>query len=179
MKTTVTFRHTESSDAIRTYAQEKIDKIEKHLHRPVEALVVLSVEKFRHEAEVTVLADGLSINGREVTDDMYSAIDKVMEKVEKQAKKNRDRLKKRKGSNETPQLKPQESIGDETGSDLDMPEVTSSKRFMPKPLSIDDAVMELNDTKEEFIVYRNAETEQVNVLFRRSKGNFGLIEPPE
>ena len=87
MDITVTFIHTEPTESLRTYAEEKISKIDKYLDSPCEAHIVLTVEKFRHQADVTLGINGTRIKGVEETGDMYSAIDQVMDKIEKQVKK--------------------------------------------------------------------------------------------
>ena len=99
VKTSVTFRHTEPTDALKHYAQEKIHKIGKYFTRPLEAHVVLSVDsKQRQVAEATLQARGVTIHGREETDDLYSAIDLLVDKVEQQVRKykTKTRLRRRK-----------------------------------------------------------------------------------
>jgi len=95
MRVLVTFRHFEADDAVRSYAKEKVLKLKKYLERPVEARVVLSVEKFRNIAEATITGDGYTINGVEKTDDMYSAIDKLVGKLERQIMKHRGKTRSR------------------------------------------------------------------------------------
>ena len=89
MDIVVTFRRMEPVESLRLYAQEKLSKIRKYLDTPIEAHVVLEVEKFRHIADVTVNIDGATIKGVEETEDMYSAIDQVMDKIEIQVKRHR------------------------------------------------------------------------------------------
>ena len=98
MEFSVTFRHMEPSDALKEYAVEKLSRLEKYFDAIIEAQVVLSVEKFRHIADVTVNCDGVKIKGQEQTEDMYSAIDMVMDKMERQAKRYRERFRERKSS---------------------------------------------------------------------------------
>ena len=88
MDITVTFRHTEPIESLKTYAEEKISKINKYLDSPMEAHIVLTVEKFRHQADVTLNLNGTLIKAVEETGDMYSAIDQVMDKTEKQVKRH-------------------------------------------------------------------------------------------
>ncbi len=95
MRVLVTFRHFEADDAVRSYAKEKVLKLKKYLERPVEARVVLSVEKFRNIAEATITGDGYTINGVEKTDDMHSAIDKLVAKLERQIMKHRGKTRSR------------------------------------------------------------------------------------
>jgi putative sigma-54 modulation protein len=94
MQVTVTFRHMESSDAVREYAEEKLQRIEKYLQPPVEVHVILEVDKFMHRAEIDVHAKGIHLNAHEVTADMYAAIDGVADKIERQVQKHKEKVKK-------------------------------------------------------------------------------------
>jgi len=96
MQISFTFRHMDSNDGIKEYAKQKLMKMRRYLDNPVEAHVVLSVEKFRNIAEVTIKGEGVSINGEERSDDMYSAIDHVMDKVGRQIKKRRGKIRRHK-----------------------------------------------------------------------------------
>ena len=96
MQTSVTFKNIDPSDHLKAFVQDKLRRFDKFLDNPAEANVVLSVEKFRHIAEINLIGDRLNINGKEETEDMYSAIDMAVDKVEAQIKKNREKLKKRK-----------------------------------------------------------------------------------
>ncbi len=98
MQTSVTFKNLDPSDHLKSYISDKLNRFDKYLYNPGEASVVLSVEKFRHSAEVNILADRLVINGKEETEDMYSAIDMVLDKLEKQIKKNKQKLRDRRAS---------------------------------------------------------------------------------
>ncbi len=97
MQTSVTFKNLDSSEHLKAYVRDKLTRLDKYLHNPAEANVVLSVEKHRHIAEVNILGDRLSINGTEETTDMYSAIDMVMDKIEAQIKKGKQKVRERRG----------------------------------------------------------------------------------
>ncbi|MCB1155141.1 MAG: ribosome-associated translation inhibitor RaiA [Deltaproteobacteria bacterium] len=101
MNISVTFRNSEPSDALRTYAEEKLAKVKKYLHEPIDMHVVLAVEKFRHHAEVTLTADQHVINCKEQTEDMYSAVDKLVGTLERQIKKAKGRGNHHKGDMDT------------------------------------------------------------------------------
>ena len=96
MHSSVTFRHMESSEALRSYAEEKSDRIGRYLHEPIEIHWVLSVEKHRHLADATVVAGGVSIKACEETEDLYSAIDKCLDKLEIQVRKHKEKIKNHK-----------------------------------------------------------------------------------
>jgi putative sigma-54 modulation protein len=177
MDITVTFRHTEPIESLKSYAEEKISKIKKYLDTPVEGHVVLSVEKFRHQADVTLNINGVRIKGVEETGDMYSAIDQVMDKIEQQLKRHLGRIKDRRTDNrkEEPGL---------TGEGLDelgpMPYEDTTivvERLVAKPMDPEEAAMQLHMSTLDFLVFRNARSMEINVIYRRKDGNLGLIEP--
>lgn len=178
MQVQVTFRHVEPSEAVKEYAREKVEKIQKYLDGPVEANITLGVEKHRHEADITILASGLKIHGKEITGDLFSAIDLVMDKLETQVKRYREKLKGRnsgrRGGSETPfkvDIFEAESLPEPT------PRIVNSHRLTAKPMDVDEAAMQLDLSQDDFLVFINARTEVMNVIYRRGDGNFGLIEP--
>ena len=93
MQTSVTFKNLDPSDTLKSYVTDKLNRFDRLLDNPAEASVVLSVEKFRHIAEINIAGDRLTINGKEETVDMYSAIDNVMDKLEKQIKKSKQKIR--------------------------------------------------------------------------------------
>jgi ribosomal subunit interface protein len=95
MQTSVTFKNIDPSDHLKTYVGDKLNRFDKYLYNPAEANVVLSVEKFRHIAEISIAGDRLNLNGKEETEDMYSAIDMALDKIEKQIKKSKQKTRER------------------------------------------------------------------------------------
>ena len=179
MQLSVTFRHMEPSDALKDYAREKLSRIEKYLDSVLEANVVLSVEKFRHTADVTIVSDGFKVNGQEQTDDMYSAIDMVADKMERQVKRNRQKITGRKKSAKRAKAREDriETIVQDSGRADDSPRIIRVQQTQAKPMDVDEAVMQLELSSESFIVFTNSENEKINVLYRRQDGDYGLIEP--
>jgi len=173
MQTSVTFKNLDSSDNLRSYVQNKLNRFDKYLYNPAEAKVVLSVEKFRHIAEINIIGDRLNIVGKEETEDMYSAIDKVLDKLEKQIKKNKQKSRKHRGGAKSKRALIEESnIMDE---DREREIIIQNIEY--KPMHIDDAVMQMDLEKVNFLVFTNARSERVNVLYQRKDGNYGLIQP--
>ncbi|MGA8181512.1 MAG: ribosome-associated translation inhibitor RaiA [Desulfobacterales bacterium] len=175
MQTSVTFKNLDPSENLKAYVGEKLDRFDKYLYNPAEANVVLSVEKFRHMAEINIIGDRLNIYGKEVTDDMYSAIDITLDKLEKQIKKYKQKIRKYRGG-QKPNTK--ENIGedprfgeDETSQDILV------KNIEYKPMDVEEAVMQMGLVNDNFLVFTDARTNQVNVLYRRKDGNYGLIQP--
>ena len=180
MQIQVTFRHVESSDALKEYAQEKIGKLKKFLDGNLEANVTLSVEKHRHVADVVILADGFKIHGKEVTGDLYSAIDLVVDKLEAQVKRYRERLKKvgrsqRRGK-EVP-MKVDVFAAQSLDDEEPQPKVVRSKNIVARPMLVGEAAMYLDLIDGDFFVFINAHDEELNIIYRRRQdGDYGLVE---
>ena len=177
MDITVTFRRTEPIESLKTYAEEKISKINKYLDSPMEAHIVLSVEKFRHQADVSLSVNGTRIKAAEVTEDMYSAIDQVMDKIEKQVKRHLSKIRNHRSENQ----KSEEgtAIEDmETTQELAMDEpIIQVERMVAKPMDPEEAAMQLTMSGQDFLVFRNARSRNINVIYKRGDGDLGLIEP--
>jgi putative sigma-54 modulation protein len=177
MEITVTFRHTEPIESLRAYAEEKVSKIKKYLDVPLEAHIVLTVEKFRHIADVTLSLNGTPIKAVEETGDMYSAIDQVMDKIENRVKKHLSKIRDHRP--ESPKGEA-DSVTDEAvdaaGLAHEEPTIEVEKMFA-KPMDPEEAAMQLNLLKQEFLVFRNAKSREINVIYKRGDGNLGLIEP--
>jgi putative sigma-54 modulation protein len=172
MNTSVRFKNLEPSDALKSYVSEKLDRMEKYFNAPAEANVVLSIEKFRHSAEINIMGDRLTINGKEETGEMYSAIDMVLDKLEGQIKKS-----KQKGRQYRSKAKPG-AMAPERMVDIDAePPRVRVHHIEFKPMDVDEAVMQMDLIKNNFLVFTNARTESVNVLYRQKDGNYGLIQP--
>lgn len=185
MKVTVTFRHTDSTDALKDYAEEKIGKVEKFMHSPQEAHIVLEVEKFRHIAEINIMADGITVMGKEESNDLYSAIDLVMDKIERQLKKRKDRRKPRK-SGESIRTRGRSgktssavTFEEFEPNDDGSPRIIPSNNFLPKPMSLEDAALELANRKDNIVVFRNSSTMNICVLHKMKNGDLGLVETPD
>ena len=177
MDIAVTFRHMEPADSLRTYAEEKISKIQKYLDSPSEAHIVLTVEKFRHLADVTLSLDGTTIKGVEETEDMYSAIDQVMDKIEKQVKRHISKTRNRRSENlknEPASLADEKEESLTTSQDAQEIEV---EQMVAKPMDTEEAAMQLNLSRQDFMVFRNAKSREINVIYKRGDGNLRLIEP--
>ncbi|MDQ1335561.1 MAG: putative sigma-54 modulation protein [Thermodesulfobacteriota bacterium] len=177
MEITVTFRHTEPIESLRAYAEEKVSKIKKYLDVPLEAHIVLTVEKFRHIADVTLSLNGTPIKAVEETGDMYSAIDQVMDKIENRVKKHISKIRshRQEGTKTEPESVNDEAM-DASGGPHEEPTIEVEKMFA-KPMDPEEAAMQLNLMKEDFLVFRNAKSREINVIYKRGDGNLGLIEP--
>jgi putative sigma-54 modulation protein len=171
MNIIISGRHLEITPALKTYAEEKVKKFERYLSDISEATVTLGIEKkYRHKAEVLLKANGVLIQAEGVTGEIYSSIDEVVEKLERQVKKYKDKLvSRRKGT-----AKSAEEVATpapETGA------IIKNKRFELKPMSPDEASMQMELLDKDFFVFINDISEDINVIYKRRDGNFGLIEP--
>jgi len=174
MQINVTFRNIEPSLPLKEYAEDKISRVRKYLEEPIEAHVVLKVEKFRHTAEASIDANGLRINGAEQTDDLYSAIDMLADTIEGQAKKGKEKSRRRKTGRD---FSGNESVvANRSRDDEHEPRVIRTEQIYAKPMDVDEAVMQLNISNGEFMVFTNRHSSRINVLYRRKDGHYGLIE---
>jgi putative sigma-54 modulation protein len=171
MNITVRGKNIELTNALKEYVEKRIGKLEKYLGNIEEATVTLTVVKGSHKVEVTMPVNGMILRGEEATGDMYSSIDMVIEKLEKQIDKYKGRFSKklRNGGGK--------GAAAEAGPDIEPAKIMKTKRFAIKPMPVDEAVMQMNLLGHNFFVFSNAETEEVNVVYKRKDGNYGLIEP--
>ena len=177
MDITVTFRHTEPTESLRTYAEEKVSKIKKYLDVPLDAHIVLTVEKIRHIADVSLRVNGTPIKAVEETGDMYSAIDQVMDKIENRVKKHISKIRDHRQENVKGEL---DSVGDEANESTDAVQdgpVIEVKQMIAKPMDPEEAAMQLNLLQQDFLVFRNAKSREINVIYNLANGNLGLIMP--
>lgn len=169
MNIIVNGRHIGITPALRSYAEEKIGKFDKYLSNISEAVVTLSVEKYRHKAEVLLKINGVLIQAESVTGEVYSAIDEVVEKLEKQIVKHKEKLRSyRKGEKKPIQT---------AGAISERKRIIKLKRFDMKPMDPEDAVDQLELLDKDFYVFTNIHSGDINVVYRRKDGNYGLIEP--
>jgi putative sigma-54 modulation protein len=178
MQVSVTFRNMEPRETLRHYAQEKISKLKKYLDTPIEANAVLIVEKHRHIADVNVIANRVTINAREETEDMCSAIDRVVEKLERQVLKYKEKIKKHK-LNPMPAESNSRREGYPTGifTGEGEPKFIKSKKLQAKPMSVGEAANQLELLQHDFFIFTNSSSRNLNIIYRLKDGSYGLIEP--
>jgi len=179
MQTSVTFKNLDPSDNLKSYVSNKLNKLDKLLDNPAEANVVLSVEKIRHIAEIKVTGDRLNINCREKTNDMYSSIDMALNKLEKQIKKSKQKIKSHRQGARSEFKEKQSAAGAmaQTPFDENIEPGIRVRNIDFKPMDIEEASMQINLVSDNFIVFTNARTNKVNVLYKRKDGELGLIQP--
>ena len=177
MQVLVRGRNVDVTNALKEYVEKRVGKLEKFLDNLGEAQVTLSVENQSHKVEVTIPVNGMILRGEETTGDMYTSIDMVVDKLEKQIEKYKGKLIRRRGQSK--KMAAEAVLAeDDAGDELEEDEVVvRTKRFPVKPMPVDEAILQMNLLGHTFFVFPNAETEQINVVYKRKDGNYGLIEP--
>ncbi len=174
MNIAVTFKHIDSSDAIRQYAESKLQKLEKYLNNIMEAHVTLSIERVDHKesgvAQIKLTAKNLTVNAEEKSADIYSAIDLLLEKIESQIKKHKEKMRRKDHADEGAGLF-SEGEGD---SDLD---IAIKDDYERQPLTIKEAVHKLEKRNRDFIIFKDKESSKVSFIFRGDEGEISLIAP--
>ena len=190
MNVTVKGRHIEVTPALRSHAEDKILKLERYLDRIQSIEVILSHQKSWQTVEVNLASDLVDMRAHERSLDMYEAIDLVAKKLEKQARRFKERLKEhpRNSRDESDRVaaraaaelieeQRREDGGAEVEDEEENPTIVRTKRISLKPLSPEEAADQMELVGHDFFVFLNADDDQVNVLYRRHDGNYGLIQP--
>ncbi len=175
MQIAVTFRHIEPNEGMKDYVKEKVEKLEKYLENPREIHVVLSSEKFRQIAEITVISDGMTLNSQGRDSDLYAAIDQMVDKIERQVRERRGKVKRKRGATPSAPVPPEGKTPSEA-----QPEASSliqRRRVLAKPMSLEEAAAELDLLPQDFIIFVNSASGQINALSRRKDGGFEWVEP--
>ena len=175
MRITITGRNIELTQGLKEAVEDKLNKLEKYFTPETEVYVTLSVEKERQKIEVTIPIKGHVIRSEQVSTDMYVSIDLVEEIIEKQLKKYRTRLTSKK-LNVAENFK-QEFIAEAEEAEEEEVKIVRSKKFGMKPMYPEDACIQMELSGHDFFVFRNAETDEVNVVYKRKGNTYGLIEP--
>jgi len=173
----VSGKNLEITDSLRDQVMKKVGKLERYFKPETEAQVTMSIERNRHIVEVTIPFDGVVLRGEEITDDMYTSIDKVLDKLEKQINKHKTKLERRLREGAFKYDEPVFSESFEEVQDLPRPKVVRTKRFAVKPMDLEEAILQMELLGHNFYVFTNSESDEVNVLYKRRDGNYGLIEP--
>jgi putative sigma-54 modulation protein len=178
MQFTVTFRHMDPSDRLKEFGREKMARLEKYLDSVIDVDLTFTVEKFRHRAEAVVTADGLKIKAEEETEDMYSALDLVIDKLEKQIKRHREKLKiHNKGQTQPKRQSGHNGDGEKAqiAAEED-PFVTDRVRDLPlDPMSLEEAAAKLALSNAPFVVFLDQENGGVRLLRKMAAGSTELV----
>jgi putative sigma-54 modulation protein len=181
MQVNITFRNMFATDALRNHVQDKLGKVvDKYLDKVTEAHVTLSLERYLHHADVNLHAGHFHVRGKEKSEDMYASIDMAIDKIERQLKKHKERLKNHRPAHihQHGPVRVRYEVFSTKDEELGMaPEVLRSDEFLAKPMSVEEALMQMDLLNNDFLVFTRPESSDVNVIYRRKDGNFGLIAP--
>ena len=175
MRITITGRNIELTEGLKQAVEEKLGKLEKYFTPETDVFVTLSVEKERQKIEVTIPIKGHIIRSEQVSSDMYVSIDLVEETIERQLKKHRQKLitKQQAADSDFKQA----FLDAEDEEDVEQIKIVRSKKFDMKPMYAEDACIQMDLLGHDFFVFRNAETDEINVVYKRRGNTYGLIEP--
>lgn len=174
MRVTVVAKNIELTPALKEMVEKKISKLERYFEPHVEARATLSVQKARQILEVTIPFNGVILRCEEATEDMYKSIDIVEEKLERQIRKQRTKLSRKK--HDSLKFSEFDNI-DFKAHEEDEGKIVRTKSFNVKPMSSDEAVLQMELLGHNFFVFKDAESNQINVMYKRKDGDYGLIEP--
>ena len=174
MRIKVSGKNIAITDALRDRVEKKLSKFRKFFNPDTEASATLTVEKNRHIIEVTIPFNGVILRAEEATDDMYSSIDKVVDKLERQIARHRTKLERRIKDGSLRFKEFDFKVDEEEKGE---PEIVRTKRFPMKPMPVEEAVLQMELLGHTFFMFFNADSEEVNVVYKRKDGDYGLIEP--
>ncbi|MGI5876522.1 MAG: ribosome hibernation-promoting factor, HPF/YfiA family [Dethiobacteria bacterium] len=181
MQINVRGKNIEITPALQDYLNKRLSKLDKYFNSEMEAQVTLSVVKEDHIVEVTLSINGLLLRGEEKTQDMYASIDLVVDKIERQMHKYKTRINRKLRQQGLKELNvkyvPRTPESDPESDEDEEPRVVRTKSFLMKPMPLEEAILQMNLLGHDFFVFTHAQTEEVNVIYRRKDGNYGLIEP--
>lgn len=184
MNLTISGRHLEITDAIRSHVTTGLDRVKRHFDKVIDANVVLAIEKHRHRqiAEINLHANGLRINAKESSPDLYSSIDSALSKIERQVTRHKERIKRHQPRTAREAREFRHNVI-EFGPVSEEPHATAPHQVVHhekihlQTMTIEEAAFQLGLVEDDFIMFSNADTHQVNVVYERGDGTYGVIEP--
>lgn len=167
-----TGRQINISPELRKYCEKRVKSIGKLINSPAEVDVILSVEKYRHKAEINISAKGFTLNAAEETQDMISSLGLAFDNIDRQVKKEKGKMRQRKRRKK----KKPESFPSESDFEREGPRIIKDEDYLLKPMSVDEAALLFDSKKKNVFVFKNIDTQKWAVLYKRKDKNFGLIE---
>ncbi len=178
MNINVRGKNMEVSSALQEYVEKRMGKLEKYFDSQIEVQVTMSIIKGDHIVEATISIDGLLLRAEEASQDIYASIDLVVDKLERQMHKYKTKINRKLRQSGIKDLTEQVVQTQPTEEESE-PVVVRTKRFAMKPMPVEEAILQMNLLGHSFFVFANADTDEINVLYRRKDGNYGLIEPED
>jgi putative sigma-54 modulation protein len=180
MQVNITFRNMFATDALRNHVETKLGHmVSKYLDKVTEAHVTLSLERYLHHADVQLHAGQFHVRGKEKSEDMYASIDMAVDKIERQLKKYKERIKSHKphheGGGRSTRVR-HEILAAHDGEPLGA-QVIRANEFMARPMTIEEAAMQMDLMNNDFLVFTRPDTSEVSVIYRRKDGNYGVLHP--
>lgn len=188
MQVSIVGRHVELTDELQDYAAKRLEKLKKYFpNGPVDVHVVFYTQKYMQFAEATIMGNGFTVHAEESSETLYSSIDLLVDKLDEQLRRHKERVVKRHQKQKEAQLTREQFLnlnysvfyGEELEQAEGIPQVIHTKRLAIKPMSVDEALLQMDLVGQDFLVFRNGESQKINVLYRRKDGNYGLIEPED
>ncbi len=183
MQVSITVRHAKLTPQLKKYAEEKVSKVQKYFDNVIAAHVILTVEKYYSIAEATVNAGGTRINAKEESQDLYAAIDLMVDSLDRQMKKFKEKIKTNKHHDHRTSdnlLRTEAKIISRNGAEragTDLAKNVIKKEFDTSPINAKEAIKRMELTDNDFWAFVNIETNKVNIVYKRRDGTFGLLEP--
>lgn len=178
MRVSVIAKNTTTTPALKDMVEKKLSKVKRYFNPDVEARATLSVQKNKHKVEVTIPFNGVILRAEEATDDMYKSIDLVVNKLERQIRKQRTKLSR--NNNESLRFTQIDEVGFENEEDVlddENGKVVRSKKFSIKPMSVEEAILQMELVGHNFFVFQDFDGNKVQVVYKRKDGDYGLLEP--
>lgn len=173
MKLNFTGKNVDVTEALKDVTTKKLGKLDKFFQNDVEGNVTYSVERNWKVIEITINLPGTILRAEESSDDMYTSIDKSVDILERQIRKYKTKLQRRYQNGKTIRFENVMPLKEED----DKPKIVKTKKFGMKPMNIEEAILQMELLRHNFFVFMNADSEDVNVIYKRKDGNYGLIEP--
>ena len=180
MQVNITYRNMFATDALRSHVEQKLaHMVAKYLDKVTEVHVTLSLERYLHHADINLHAGTFHVRGKEKSEDMYASIDMAVDKIERQLKKYKERLRDHRPAHfhSSEPVRVRYEIIESKGIEGVTPDVIRTDEFLAKPMNVEEALMQMDLLNNDFLVFTRPESpEDVSVVYRRKDGNFGLIQ---
>ena len=175
MRVSVIAKNTTATPALKDMVEKKLSKVDRYFNPEVEAKATLSVQKNKQKVEITIPFNGIVLRAEEATDDMYKSIDLVVAKLERRIRKQKTKLSRR--NNESLRFKTFDEVAVEDELIEENGKVVKTKKFGIKPMSVEEAILQMELVGHNFFVFQDADENKIAVVYKRKDGDYCLLEP--